>query len=320
MIESLETELGEKLQLKVIAFRNRFARLFQSRYIENLPLIVQYKKYRETAIDVLQLEVLLRYGYNVVIGKAKNDKIMILGYEKNDFNYSNKENVLTMFQPKQSMNIVPLVPKELLPNKKDFKEITNLDDCKTGNFVILKNKVMNRVSDFEILDHYTIALSEIETSRFSLSIQARVSTFLKGEVGSETVNQIVEDIYNGLPFTKVSNFFDAKEQIITLDNTGVATNGQHLKREYQNRVAELHHMLGIPSLSVEKESGVSDIEATGNQVQTKSNELLYLSARNEPLKRLNKRFGLEIEALYNYQVVSEIEKMAFVSEAILKDE
>ena len=64
-------------------------------------------------------------------------------------------------------------------------------------------------------------------------------------------------------------------------------------------------MLGLNSLAVEKSSGVSDTEANSNRAYTTSNANVYLDARNNALKKLNKRFDLQIVSMYNDEVLSE---------------
>ena len=76
----VETELSEDISLRVIEHRNRFRRLIFNRYLEFLPLLINYTNKRSVSIDFLQLETALRQGYQVVVGKARNDQIMILGY------------------------------------------------------------------------------------------------------------------------------------------------------------------------------------------------------------------------------------------------
>ncbi|WNM55578.1 hypothetical protein CoNPh35_CDS0009 [Staphylococcus phage S-CoN_Ph35] len=60
--------------------RNRFRRLIFNRYVEFLPLLINYTNQKTVGIDFLQLEIALRQGYQVVVGKARNGVIMILGY------------------------------------------------------------------------------------------------------------------------------------------------------------------------------------------------------------------------------------------------
>ena len=66
-------------------------------------------------------------------------------------------------------------------------------------------------------------------------------------------------------------------------------------------------MLGVHSLAVEKESGVSDSEAESNRGFTTSNANIYLDARNQGLELLNKKYKLNIEAVYNDEVTSELQ-------------
>ena len=68
-------------------------------------------------------------------------------------------------------------------------------------------------------------------------------------------------------------------------------------------------MLGINSLAVEKSSGVSDEEAKSNRGYTTSNANIQLDGRNSGLKRLNKRYNLNLEAVYNDEVASELQEL-----------
>ena len=76
----LKSELSQDIDRRVIEHRNRFRRLIFNRYIEFLPLLINYSNQKTVAIDFLQLEIALRQGYQVVVGKARNNEIMVLGY------------------------------------------------------------------------------------------------------------------------------------------------------------------------------------------------------------------------------------------------
>src|SRR5699024_9758339 len=157
---------------------------------------------------------------------------------------------------------------------------------------------------------YIDELAEIVLSRYSISMQVKITTLFLGEPNDETLNQIISDVYNGNPYIRWSKLFDPEEQIYHMDNDNIAQNFQELKRKYQNKISELNNMLGINSLSVEISSGVSYSEATSNSSYKTSNDKIYLDARNNELKKLNKRYNLEIEALYNDEVLSEFSELA----------
>ena len=190
-----------------------------------------------------------------------------------------------------------------------YKEISYDDGCQTGNFVVLRNKLVNYVNDREIINHYVDELAEIVLSRYSISMQVKISTIFLGEPNDESINQVIENLYNGMPYIKGSLLFDPHEQIYHVDNAGMAQNFQELKREYQNKISELNNMLGINSLAVEKSSGVSDEEAKSNRGYTTSNANIQLDGRNSGLKRLNKRYNLNLEAVYNDEVASELQEL-----------
>ena len=138
-------------------------------------------------------------------------------------------------------------------------------------------------------------------------MQVKMITLFLGEPNDESMSKLVNDVYNGVPYAEGSKLFDPDEQIYKFDNGSVANNFQELKREFQNRISELNNMLGVHSLAVEKESGVSDSEAESNRGFTTSNANIYLDARNQGLELLNKKYDLDIEAVYNDEVSSEIQ-------------
>lgn len=318
MIKSLENELSEKLELKVVNFRNRFARLFLLRYMEMLPQLIVYKHGYNTSIDFLKLEIGLRDNLDIAIGKAKNGEIMILGYVTSNNTLSEPKNFFTHYtNTLTKKDIIPIVGKDLLPDK--LHEITLKDNAQTGNFIIVRNKALNYINDREIIDHYTMQLAELVASRFSVTIQAKVITFLKGQIGDETINQIAEELYNGSPYSKVSEYFDPNDQIIKLDNATIAGNLTELKREYQNVIGELNSMLGINSVGVDKTSGVSDIEALSNKSYLTGNANIYLSPRQDAFNLLNKRYDTEIEVVYNDQIASEMQKLEMIKDVIVHE-
>ena len=299
---SIEKELNKTLKEKVVQHKQRFIQLFKARYLEMIPSLIKYKNDHTVSIDFLKVEVALRNGYDVVIGETTNRNIQVIGYATTK---QTKENPADLFSSHSMRHgdITFVIPKHL--RLKYYKEISNDDQCQSGNFVVLRNKTIQYISDYEILDHYIDELAEIVLSRYSISMQVKITTLFLGEPNDETLNQIISDVYNGNPYIKGSKLFDPDEQIYHMKNEGIAQNFQELKREYQNKIAELNTMLGINSLAVEKSSGVSDEEAKSNRGYTTSNANIYLDARNHGLKKLNKRYQLKIEALYNDEVTSE---------------
>lgn len=306
-IQSIDKTLNGTLKEKVVNHRDRFKTLFKARYLEMLPSLIKYKNSRTVSIDFMKVEVALRNGYDVVIGETKNSNIMVIGYATSKKTTGDpadlfSDNVL------RHGEIHFTIPEIMKLNY--YKEITHNDKCSSGNFVVLRNKTINYTSDISILNHYIDELAEIVLSRYSISMQVKITTLFLGEPNDETLNHIISDIYNGNPYIKGSKLFDPDEQIYHMKNEGIAQNFQELKREYQNKISELNNMLGMNSLAVEKSSGVSDSEAKSNRAFTTSNANIYLDGRNNGLFKLNKRYGLELEAIYNDEVVSEFGELA----------
>lgn len=305
--DGISKELNKHLKDKVVIHRDNFVRIFKARYLELLPSLIKYQNAGQTSIDFMKVEVALRAGYDVAIGETKNNNIQVIGFAKSKQTSSNPVDLFsTKSLTGQAIDFV-IEKQYRMPS---YKEISYLDSCESGNFVILRNKALNYSNDYAILDHYIAELAEIVMSRYSISMQVKITTLFLGNVGDETLSQIISDIYNGNPYIKASKLFDPKEQIFHVNNENIAQNFQELKREYQNKISELNNMLGMNSLAVEKSSGVSDEEAKSNRAFTTSNSNIYLDGRNPALEKLNKRYRSSILAMYNDEVVSELTELA----------
>lgn len=298
----LKIELSEDIKEKVIQDRNQFRQLFVGRYMELLPSLISYTGL-PPSIDPYYLELLLRTGYDVVIGEDKASRLQVLGYviDGDDGAFLERKSRLKRHTEKDIHFFIPKKDRQTL-----YTELSFTDGCKIGNFAILRNKPINLVSDYAILNLYADELAEISNSRFSLAIQSKASTFFVGEKGDETINQLVSDLYNGSPYVKVTKYFDPKEQIVKLDRGDISSLMENLKKEYQNKLSELNSMLGITTLAVEKESGVSETEANGNNNYSKANSNIYLAGREEGLRKLNLHYALSIQPVFNDAVRSEL--------------
>lgn len=304
----VETELSQDISLRVIEHRNRFRKLIFNRYLEFLPLLINYTNKESVAIDFLQLETALRQGYQVVVGKSRNGQIMILGYIQTN-HYKNSSDFMNNFnfdfeRRLNEKDIHFTIPKYLRPEY--ALEIQQYDNCKSGDFIVMRNKPVTLNNDYEIISHYCDELAEIILSRFSLIMQSKFAKIFKSEVNDETVNQFITQLFNGSPFIKVSGLFDAEEDIIDLASDYVNNALVEMKREYQNKISELSNFLGVNSLAVDKESGVSDTEAKSNRAFTTSNSNIYLRGR-DPLNMLNQRFDLDIQPFYDDEATSQID-------------
>lgn len=302
----IEQSFTEKITDRITNHRNRFFNILYARYAEFLPLVISYEHTEnpKISLDKINLEIMLRSGYSVAVGELADGTIGILGYLENHHQYLYNtiyfDNV-----PKTAKDICFIIND--IQKKKTYKEITPYN--KEGNFVILNNKPLAYTNDFEIVSHYASELTEIIVSRFSIIMQAKINTFLRDEFGSEDMENIASSLYNGQPWIKTTTKFDVNDHIVNISNVAFVSALTELKRTYQNILSELNSMLGLNSLGVDKESGVSKTEAESNRSFKKSNENIYLRGRNEPLKLLNDVYGLDIEAEYIDSMVSEISSL-----------
>lgn len=284
--------LSSDLSKKVVNFRNEFYDFFYSTYIESF---VNMFNYNIKPFDKAQLELALRQGYGVAVGHNKFGQVAILGFIQNSgFNTLNpyvflKRKRYTGKDISYTINSALIDPRY---KTREFKEIWEQDGGATGDFVVFWNKQLALTNDFKKLQHYAEKLAEIEGSRFSLVMQAKAQTILTGEVGDETYNQMISAIYNGSPFVKTAKTWDIDEDIINMDNSGLANNLAQLKTEYQTTIAELNAYFGVNVLAVDKDAGVSDAESNGNLGYVTTNGNIYLESRQKALDLLNARFGM----------------------------
>ena len=297
----VKSELNEDISRRVIEHRNRFRRLIFNRFVEFLPLLINYTDRDKTAIDFIQLETALRSGYQVVVGKARNDQIMILGYIQGQYYKSSNDYFKNFnFNFERRLNekdITFVIPEYLRPTQ--ALEIQHYDNCTSGDFIVLRNKPVTLNNDYLIIEHYCDELAEIILSRFSLIMQSKFSKIFISDINDETVNQFITKLFNGSPYIKIDGYLDPEEDIIDLGSTHITTALTEMKREYQNKISELCNFLGINSLAVDKESGVSDTEANSNRSFTTANSSIYLRGR-EPFDMLNKRFSQD--GRYNFNI------------------
>lgn len=307
MYNMLEKTSTNKIAQRVINQREEMYSIIVGTYTEFLPLIINYSGLEHHAISPIIVENLLRQGVGVAIGLTKDGNMALLGYVTKD--RTTQYNGFTSYvtQPCKTGDIHFIIGKELRLPK--YQEITYHDNYKSGNFVVLYNKPYTFVNDYRIINTYAERLAEISMSRFSIYMQSKVSHVIKGEVDDQDTEQIANDLFNGKPYIKTTDYFD-EDNIIEINSVSdIISALPELKREYQNNLAELNALLGLNTLGVDKESGVSNIEAQSNQSFKKANESIYLKARNEPLQWLNKKYNTNIKAEYNDLMVSELSSL-----------
>lgn len=304
-IDLIQKQFTEKITERIKHHRNNFNLMMYNRYYEFLPLTIGYENTEDHFINQIKLEYFLRMGYGAVLGEMKNHKIGLLGYVR-----TNRKEITDNFlkyKKYKKFDITFTIPKTLLLD--EYEELSYYDGLEKGNFVVLWNKPINLNNDFNIVKHYVDELTEIIVSRFSIIMQAKINTFLRDEFGSEDIENIATSLYNGQPWIKTSMKFDIEEHIISISNNSFVSSLAELKRTYQNIISELNSMLGLNSLGVDKESGVSNAEATSNRSFKKANENIYIRSRNSELEKLNKKYGTDFKAEYIDSMVSELSSL-----------
>ena len=136
-------------------------------------------------------------------------------------------------RPITKRDISFIIPKDEQLNV--YSEIGYGDGGYSGNFVVLRNKMMHLNSEDEVLEVYGDILAEIEASRYSAIIQSKISTVFTGQVGDQDVNNIVADLMDGDSIIKTTSKYDADDLIYEVQGAGAtSTILDNLKRENSN--------------------------------------------------------------------------------------
>ena len=207
--DTVEVELSEVIDKKVIKHRNKYRDIIIRKYMELLPLTISYITDNDvaTSIDFLKMEVAFRlnYGFQPVIAMSNDGVPLLAGYNLSVDNINNPTNLLFP-RVLTDKDIQFILPREKFPES--MTEITDLDNAETGDFIVLKNKVINFISDYDIISHYADEMCEIISTRYSLIMQAKVNTFFSAEKYDEGINQIISNLFNGAPYIKTSRLFE----------------------------------------------------------------------------------------------------------------
>lgn len=299
----VNTELSQDLKLKVIAHRNGFYRMIKARYQE---IIINMRNYSglPNSINKYKVENMLRNSQQPIIGQNALGVHCVLGINANTFSTSDPANYLS-FTPLTGASIQWLIPSELKPkNWRELKEITELDNAETGDFIVLRNKPISYVNDYALIDFYAKELAETVASRYSLIIQSKLSKVIQSEIGDETTNQMIADLYNGAPFIKMSQLFDP-DNIIDIGNERGAELLKQNEETYNIILKELNNHLAIDSAGVNKLSGVSDSEVASNDDFIGANANMYLDGIQPAFDMYNHRFQTNFKVFFANQPASD---------------
>lgn len=307
--KGIDADLKKSLDEYVISHRNQGRKLISHRYKELLPFCISYEQAESVSVDFLKVELGLRYDLLPVIGENINGDIVLLGKVNSIQTYSEPDNWYTQ-NILTGKEIQFIIPEELRLPIDQYREITTLDNASSGNFVVMRNKIRQHITDLEIIEYYADELAEIIASKFSLYIQAKFMTIFACEPNDETINQFISSLWNGNPFVRmnIDGDFDPEENIIKIENPHLHYNIEALRNAYQNTMSDLNSFLGINSLAVDKASGVSDVEASSNKPFVQANENIYIKTRQSCLDLLNKRYNKDLKAIYDETAVKELER------------
>lgn len=293
----VDISLVDDLALKVMDHRDSYHSWITRRYREILVNIRDYVNLPKS-VNKYKLEYWLRSGYDVILGKNAMNITCILGVVRSSVTSTDPQNPNVVYKLNKK-NIQWLIKDSLIPQDENFTEITFDDDALTGSFVVLRNKPVTYVNDFEIVDFYANRLSEIMASRYSLIIRSKVSKVIEGVTDDETLNQLVSMNYNGQSFIRANTGLVEEINMWDMGDPNTAELLKTLKQVYNDEMNELNNQLGINTTGINKQSGVSDAEVNSNNDVVSSVSNMYINGVQMGLDLYNKRFDTDYHCYIN---------------------
>lgn len=304
----LEQEKSQNLEEKVIAYRQYAYNWFMAHYMEVLLNQRSYLNMPST-VNIYKMENMLRRGYHVALGFDSLKRFTLLGYINNQYSESDPlntfNNSLTHFT---SNDINWTIPDVYRPDKEVYQTeltATNTD----GTFIVVRNKVVQYLSDFASLKMFASKYEEIEASYFSLIIQSKVSTaFQSDNANDESINQAVSKLYAGAPVMKVTKRFIQDLDILQIGATDKGTQMVTAIRDIKNDlITEVNNNFGIDGTGVTKQSGVSSDEVHSNDDIINAGGSIYINGIEEPLKLWNEYYGTNYHVYLNQRPQQDME-------------
>lgn len=307
----IKSEKKEFLAEMVVRHTNDHYRLICNRYFEALPYLMQYAG-APSSLYATKLNSYLKKGYDVAVGRSRQGNLVVYGWTRSPMTNTNPELMIETYRL-TGAQITWTLPVQYRPENYMFiQEITPDDNCQTGEFIILRDKSITTMNDVRLIKHYAQTLAEIEKTRFSIVLQARISKILKAdEIDDDDFNQLVTMLYNGQPYITSDIDFDA-DNIIDLEAVKTYETLKEVSATYKDTENQLYSKLGISTIGSTKESGINDIEAKAGDGIANLYRNIYITSLQEPFNWLGVRFPNWAGIVVKFNTVNNAENIQAV--------
>ncbi|MCV5953915.1 hypothetical protein OIH30_10320 [Lactococcus petauri] len=309
----IKSEKKERLAELVVTHTRDHYNLVTNRFLEALPYILQYENAPVT-LHQTKLNKLLKAGYDVAIGRSRFGKLVVYGWTRTPMTNTNPELMIETFRL-TGKDIYWLLPVEYRPENFMFvQEIIPDDECQTGEFVVIRDKSVSNTSDLAMIKHYTRTLSEIEKTRFSIILQARISKILRADqIDDDDFNELIIMLSNGQPYITSDIDFDV-DNVIDLEGIKTYEVLKEVSATYKDVENQLYSKLGVSTIGSTKESGITELEATAGDGISNLYRNIYLQSAQEPLNWLGQRFPQWFGILVKFNTVNNAENIKAVTD------
>lgn len=293
----IEDNLQDKLERRLVNYRNYAYELNVAEYMEELLSLITYQDYTvDSVFNVYglidsDLEYFLRVHGNVVLGiNLEKRQVHVLGYTNSYLNVNKYYNKALLFK-KPINNIIN-------------DNVNNYNVSEYDYYVVGFNKKINIINDLEVIKHYSELHAESSLSLLSLTMQAKLHTFIQtSDLESEDSNELIMKLYNGAGYIKTSELFNPQKQILNY-NAISADVFASIDNQILTTQRMLNNALGLSDIAITKESGVSDTEAKSNTASKKAKQDTYLKPRQDMLDKVNKLLGSELYCEFRTESIS----------------
>ena len=176
----------------------------------------------------------------------------------------------------------------------------------------------SRISPWNALEIFARKMAHYErTEDVNLSNQMCPRIYIAPQEKKMELVNLLKQVEGGEPAVLGDrNLLDLVNKVTTLDNSQPLIT-EELARSYQNVLNQALLYLGIPHLAFEKGERMIEDEARANTAPTNIMLLDCLQARRDFCRKVNSKFGLNVEVYfnedlesYNYNYLGNIEQMA----------
>lgn len=181
-------------------------------------------------------------------------------------------------------------------------------DCNIDNSVLGYNNILN-MPTLPICVYFAEKISRVDRVYDVNLLGIKTPLIFKcSDKEYLTIQNIINDIYSNVPILKTKDKLDIQSKIEVLE-TKVPYLLDKLRDEKLCVMSEFLTFIGIQNVNITKKERLVKDEATSNNQLTKMDLEMFLSAREEAVKNVNKKFGTSIKVKARQNIIEQMNSL-----------